>query len=167
MSLFRCSPKQCHLPSPRLGWAMASLLPSPMLWGWAGSALCPLPGSNTLGPSNTPTWSTDRTLTGGPETLAPGGPTGPMAPFTPGDPCRREGTSVTGHPAGEIHLVRSWASLSSHIPCGHCRSPPKHCRPSAQGGRGSPWYPSLQRGQGVPEVPEAPAERSTVGYPLF
>lgn len=39
------------------------------------------------------------------------------------------------------------------------------CRPSAQGGRGLPWCPSLPQGQVVPEVPEAPADRSTLVSP--
>ena len=81
----------------------------------ARSAPCPLPGSNALSPSNIPVWSTEGALTGGPETLAPGGPTGPAAPFTPGDPCGREGTKVAGpefeardNPAGE---TRPWAAV--------------------------------------------------------
>lgn len=142
-----------------------------MLLRWAGSALCPLPSSNTLGPSNTPAWSAKGTLTGGPETLAPGGPTGPVAPFTPGGPCGKEGTKVAGA-IQQVQCIRSGPGQPfllgiTRLPCalqllpGHSEA----CRPSARGGRGSPWYPSL-RGQVVPEVLEAPADRSTVSCPL-
>ena len=69
-----------------------------------------------LVPAKSPVWSTEGALTGGPETLAPGGPTGPVAPFIPGDPCGREGTKFAGpefeasdNPAGE---TRPWAAIS-------------------------------------------------------
>lgn len=68
-----------------------------------------------LVPAGSPGWSAERVLTGGPETLAPGGPTGPVAPFTPGEPCGREGAKVAeaefeagSKPVGDTRL---WAAL--------------------------------------------------------
>lgn len=80
-------------------------------------------------------------------------------------------TGCRGNPASETQQARSWvalswASLRSHVPCACCQGMPKHCRPSAQGGRGLPWYPSLQQGQVVLEVLETPANGSTVSHPL-
>lgn len=46
---------------------------------------------------------------------------GPVAPFTPGDPCVREGTKVAGaeleasyNPAGKTHPDRSWKPSDRH-----------------------------------------------------
>lgn len=56
----------------------------------------PSSGEWCLNPAIFPAWRMERTLTGGPEILAPGGPTSPVAPFVPGGPWRRQGTRVTG-----------------------------------------------------------------------
>lgn len=73
-----------------------------------------------------------------------------------------------GNPAGGMHQTRSWAASDGYHAAPMSPAPParapQHCRPSAQGGRGSPWLPSVQWGQVVPEVLEAPADGSTVSY---
>lgn len=108
-----------------------------------------------------------KALTGGPETLAPGGPMGPVAPLGPGGPCGERTNRLLRNdlkpgPFRSEMMIGSQTTLC----CCHLVPGLHACSPNNHRGRGSPGHLFLQLSQVVPEVPEVPADGSPVGYLL-